>query len=176
VAGALAKKISSYCKCQYTMDYIEVWDVRCQPQNSDVFDVILTGRLIPTNLKKGTDIMKAMSDWMVTSEHPKLITVDGQTMNVDKNCKVQIEHPYGTDCVQAAAAAATVPPTTGPPTAGPPTAGPIVSNNDNDDDDDSAGAVVGGVIAGLLIVCITIVVLVVVVMLLRRREKRYIHL
>jgi len=158
VVGALAKKISSYCKCQYTMDYIEVWDVRCQPQNSDVFDVILTGRLIPTNLKRSSDIMKAMSDW-VNSAQP-VITIDDERMNVDKNCNVQIEHPYGTDCVQAAAVAAA------------PSTGAVTNNNDNDDDD-SAGAVVGGVIAGLLIVCITIVVLVVVVMFMRRREKRY---
>ena len=129
---------------------------------SNKSDIILTGRLIPTNLQDGSYLTNAMKEWVNTSASSS-ITVDGDKVEIDQKCKVSIENPYQTDCSQGS------PNTGGSPT---PKTGAALTNN-NDDDDNSAGAAVGGAIAALVIICVTIVVIVLIVMLLRRREKRY---
>ena len=161
VVNGIAKGIAHYCACQYPSQYIKQWNVKCRLNSDGDSDVIVTAQLMPTNLYAASMLMDAMSRWVTDNTVPT-ITIDGTRINIDKNCKVQIDHPYGMDCAEAAQ----LPPSTG-----------AVSGNDDDDDDDddddnSAGAAVGGVIAGLVIICITIVVLVIVVMLLRKREKK----
>ena len=169
VVNGIAKAIADYCACQYPSQYIKQWNVKCRLNSDGDSDVIVTAQLMPTNLYAADMLMDAMSRWVLGNGVPT-ITIDGTKINIDKNCKVQIDHPYGMDCAEAAQ----LPPSTG-----------AVSGNDDDDDDhddhdhdddddddNSAGAAVGGVIAGLVIICITIVVLVIVVMLLRKREKK----
>ena len=159
VVNGIAKGITHYCGCQYPSQYIKQWNVKCRLNSDSDSDVIMTAQLMPTNLYAASMLMDAMSSWVLENGGPT-ITIDGTRINIDKNCKVQIDHPYGMDCAEAAQQ--------------PPSTGAVSGNVDDDDDDDdnSAGAAVGGVIAGLVIICITIVVLVIVVMLLRRREKK----
>ena len=152
----MISNILPYCNCNYTSKYIKVWYIKCQLNSVDgTSDVILIAQLMPTNLLEASYVMQAMSKWVSSSDVPGVV-VDGEELRIDQNCKVQIEHPYGRDCIEML--------TTGAPMS--------VSTNNDDDDNSSAGATIGGVIAGLVIICITIVVLVVVVMLLRRQEKQ----
>ena len=171
VVNGIAKGITHYCGCQYPSQYIKQWNVKCRLNSDSDSDVIMTAQLMPTNLYTAGMLMDAMSRWVLQNTVPT-ITIDGTRISIDKNCKVQIDHPYGMDCAEAAQQ--------------PPSTGPVSGNDDDDDNDDddnddddndddddnSVGAAVGGVIAGLVIICITIVVLVIVVMLLRRREKK----
>ena len=151
----IAQGISIYCGCQYPSEYIKQWNVKCRQGSDNNADVIITAQLMPTNMYPAALLMDTMSTW-ISSNNAFIINVDGSAIIVDRDCKVQMDHPYGTDCVEGAQASSSS----------------ALSGNNNDDDDNSAGAAVGGVIAGLVIICITIVVLVIVVMLLRRREKR----
>ena len=155
MVDAVVSSILPYCKCQYTSEYIKVWYVKCLRNNDGTSDVILIAQLMSTNLLDASYVMQAMSKWVVSSGVPGVI-IDGEVLRIDQNCKVQIEHPYGRNCIELL--------TTGAPMS-------VRTDNDNNDNS-SAGAAIGGVIAGLVIICITIVVLVVVVMLLRRREKQ----
>ena len=154
----IAQGISIYCGCQYPSEYIKQWNVKCRQGSDNNSDVIVTAQLMPTNMYPAALLMDTMSTW-ISSNNAFIINVDGSAIIVDKDCKVQMDHPYGTDCVEGAQASSS-------------SALSGNNNDDDDDDDNSAGAAVGGVIAGLVIICITIVVLVIVVMLLRRREKR----
>lgn len=151
----IAEGISIFCNCQYPSQYIKQWNVKCRQSADNNADVIVTAQLMPTNMNSAASLMDAMSSWIRASTVPT-IDINNTPIKVNKNCKVEMDHPYGNDCVESAQASSSS----------------AVSGNDDDDDDNSAGAAVGGVIAGLLIICITIVVLVIVVMLLRRREKR----
>ena len=164
VINDVAAKISAYCKCIYPSDYIKLWNVKCRMNSDNTSDVIITVQLMPTDLYASALLVNAMSMWVVNSTTPAVV-INDEVMRVDQTCQVQIDHPYGTDCTEAAR-----PPTEAAAETG--AVGGNNNNNNNDDDDNSTGAAVGGVIAELLIICITIVVLVVVVMLLRRREKR----
>ena len=172
----MVTNILSYCKCQYTREYIKVWYVKCRQNLVDsTSNVILIAQLMPTNLYDSSYIMEAMSEWVVSSGVAGMV-IDGELMRIDQNCKVQIEHPYGRDCSEKPPAVETSTATTTSTTIKMPTTTTTVAVQNqfstNNDDNNSAGAAVGGVIAGLVIICITIVVLVVVVMLLRRREKK----
>ena len=151
----MVTNILPYCKCQYTSEYVKVWYVKCQQSLDDgTSDIILIAQLMPTNLYDASYMMKAMSQWVASSG--AVMNINGERIRVDKNCKVQIDHPFGQDCSEM------------PPSA----QSQFSTDNDDDDNNNSAGAAVGGVIAGLVIICVTIVVLVVVVMLLRRREQK----
>ena len=66
---------------------------------SNKSDIILTGRLIPTNLQDGSYLTNAMKEWVNTSASSS-ITVDGDKVEIDQKCKVSIENPYQTDCSQ----------------------------------------------------------------------------
>ena len=175
VVDSMVTNILSYCKCQYTREYIRVWYVKCRQNLVDsTSNVILIAQLMPTNLYDSSYIMEAMSKWVVSSGVAGMV-IDGELMRIDQNCKVQIEHPYGRDCSEKPPAVETSTATTTSTTIKMPTTTTVAVQNQfstNNDDNNSAGAAVGGVIAGLVIICITIVVLVVIVMLLRRREKK----
>jgi len=153
VACELAEQISKYCECDYPCEYVEIWTVRC---NTNFRDVVLTGRLIPTNAQQGTNLMQAMSQWLETGR--PFVTINNEQVTVDKQCDVAIDYPYATDCTAGK---------TGSALGG--------SNDDDDDDDDSStGAIVGGLIAGLLIICITIVVVVLIFQVFKRKQQKYV--
>ena len=154
VACELAKQISRYCQCVYPCENVEIWTTRCDTNSRDV---VLTGRLIPTNVQQGTNLMQAMSQWLGTGR--PYITVNNEQVTVDKQCDVAIDYPYATDCTAG---------NTGSKSDA------LGGGNDDDDDDDdnSTGAIVGGLIAGLLIICITIVVVVLIFQVFKRKQQK----
>ena len=110
VIGNVATKISAYCKCNYPSEYIKLWNVKCQVNSDNTSDVIITAQLMPTDLYVSAVLVNAMSMWVVNSTAP-VVGVDDEVMRVDQTCQVQIDHPYGTDCTEAATPP-TEPPTT----------------------------------------------------------------
>ena len=155
VACQIANQVSDYCQCEYSCEYVEIWTVRC---DADYRDVILTGRLIPTNVQRGTDLMKAMGQWLETGRSS--ITVNNEQITVDKQCDLAIDYPYAADC------------TTGNTGRSTGSLGGGDGDDDDDDDDNSTGAIVGGLIAGLLIICITIIVLVLIFQVFKRKQQK----
>ena len=132
---SMVNRMLPYCNCQYTSEFIKVWYVKCSLAD-DKFDVILIAQLLPTNMYDASQVMNAMSQWVASSG--AAVEVDGELMKIDKNCKVQIDHPFGRDCSEMTE-------TTPTPCVEVPTATRQFNTN-GDDDNISAGAAVGGVI------------------------------
>jgi len=147
----LAEQVSNYCQCDYKCEYVEIWTMKCDVNNRDV---ILTGRLIPTNVQQGSDLMQAMKQWLQTGRSS--ITINNEQITVDKYCDPAIDYPYATDCTGGSKTDA------------------VSGGDDDDDDSSSAGAIVGGLIAGLFIICITIIVVVIIFQVFKRKEQKYV--
>ena len=156
ITDTIAKGISNYCGCQYSGQYIKQWNVKCRQYSDDDYDVIVTAQLMPTKLYVSALLMDAMSKWVLDPTVSTII-IDGEVLRIDKDCKVQKNHPYEMDCAEAALQKMQ--------------SNTTYSGSNNDDDDNSARAIIGGATAGLLIICVTIVVIVIVIWLRRRVKK-----
>ena len=98
VINGIARGISTYCGCQYPSEYIKQWNVKCRQGSDNNADVIVTAQLMPTNMYSAALLMDSMSTWIRDTAVPT-VNIDGSEIRVDKDCKVQMDHPYGTDCV-----------------------------------------------------------------------------
>ena len=92
----VAKPVEYLCNCQFSADYILIYEPFCPTDNPDW--IVLWGRLFGTNSSSSIDILQYLQKWV--KKEDSTVTVEGVTLSTMDHCPVFLERNQLPSCEQ----------------------------------------------------------------------------